>query len=37
VLDADRDIAAVTDDAIDLVERLIYRMLAARRSGDADT
>jgi dTMP kinase len=33
VLDADRDITAVTDDAIDLVERLIYRMLAA--SGNA--
>lgn len=38
VLDADRDIAAVTDDAIDLVERLIYRMLAAREDGGiADT
>lgn len=29
VLDADRDVAAVTDDAIDLVERLIYRMLVS--------
>lgn len=33
VLDADRDVAEVTDDAIDLVERLIYRMLAASGSG----
>lgn len=32
VLDADRDIAAVTDDAIDLLERLIFRMLAASES-----
>lgn len=35
VLDADRDVAAVTDDAIDLVERLIYRMLAASGHGGA--
>lgn len=33
VLDASRDVAAVTDDAIDLVERLIYRMLASPGQG----
>lgn len=30
VLDADRDIRSVTDDAIDLLDRLIFRMLAAQ-------
>lgn len=36
VLDADRDVRAVTDDAIDLVDRLIFRMLASSRDSQSN-